>query len=176
MRVSHSLLKAWSIVVVFSVILLLGAVVPVVNANTQQQTVPTMPPPTKSPTVTSPSTPVNPPENTPTNSVQPSATSVMETYLPSTQTQMAATQTEFSVLKSSTVTIEPLTGTPSPAEETASLQIAVTMTVNPSISSHMSPEQENSKPGVLSVIGAGLGIVFLIALIIWFWRLEARSK
>jgi cobalamin biosynthesis Mg chelatase CobN len=167
----------WTIMVLFVSVLLLLAVTPEVKASKQYQTVPTIPPPTKSPTISPPTPPINTPENTPTYPLQPSTTSTQATRIPPTHTAVATTtQAEESLQNSPTATIGGSGGSPSPIGKTATTQTVGTRTINPTVPTQVSAEQENSKPGVLSLLGAVIGVVLLIAVSIWFWRLEIRSK
>ena len=118
------------IMVVVMVAILLIIIVPGARADMQHQTVPTMPPPTKSPTVTPPITATNPPGNTPTNSpantatnpALPSATFAEATSLPSTQTAEAvASETAESA------------GSPSAAPSVTALVETASPTLNPSM-------------------------------------------
>jgi hypothetical protein len=84
------------------------------SPDRQYQTVPTMPPPTKSPTITPFTTQPIPPLNTPTQSPHPSAAVTQVTSLPPTQTIEAVASATAEVLASSTISTEPSNPTTNP--------------------------------------------------------------
>jgi cobalamin biosynthesis Mg chelatase CobN len=177
LRASLRLRAQLTIMVVLSTLLLLLVLVTEVKANSQHQTVPTMPPPTKSPTVTPPGIPVISPENSPTHSLQPSATLMQATLLPPAQTATAAaTHTELAIQNSPTATFEQATASPALITGTMSSQENATMTASSLIPTQVPASQGQQSPTVYLMIGAGLGLIFLIALVIWIWRRKSRTE
>jgi hypothetical protein len=91
--------------------------VPGVRGSTQHQTVPTMPPPTESPTGTLPFTPTNPPQATATNAQATSTPPTGVTSIPPTQTAEAVASATIAAATSSpsrvpSVTLEAGTSSP----------------------------------------------------------------
>jgi hypothetical protein len=177
LRASLRLRAQLTILVVLSTLMLLLVLVTEVRANSQHQTVPTMPPPTKSPTVTLYVIPVISPENTPTHSLQPSATSMQATLLPPAQTATTtATHTEMALQNSLTATLEQVTASPALITGTMSSQENATMIASSLIPTQVPAIQGQQNPTVYLMIGAGLGLIFLIALLIWIWWRKTRTE
>jgi hypothetical protein len=114
----YQIVTSLTVMVVVGVLLVLG--VPGAEARPLYQTVPTMPPPTKSPTVTQPVPTSNPPGNTPTHSpantatsfVQPSATFAQATSLPPTQTVEGVASATAELASSPSATLLAVTAKP----------------------------------------------------------------
>jgi uncharacterized iron-regulated membrane protein len=155
-------------IVMLMVAILLVLWVPGARAENQHQTVPTMPPPTKSPTVTPLNTQTNPPAATPTKPTPPSPTNVQVTNLPPTSTTGAGTSTL--AVMTSTATLAVATRSPI-ATRTSNVIVdngaALQQTENPAITGGVTstPVAETSMEGFSQEWLFGLVIAAVVLLL-----------
>ncbi len=159
------------------VILLLGLLTRAALASPHYQTVPTMPPPTPSPSATS-TLRAQPTATHP----QPTATRPQATSLPPTQTAIAATETVVALTSSPTSTSIPATGTPSPTQTIAPAlpPLLIATSIPPATFTHTPTttpqpvEAGGGNLGLVCLVG-GLSIVVIIILL-GIWLVNRRRS
>ena len=176
-------------VAIFALLLQLCLLPEVSRAHPQYQTVPTMPPPSSTPTIT----PTKLPQYTPTRTPLPTATHLAATgtpphatsTFPTTPTGSPPTQTANAIsTETATVVSTTPTGTltytqpsqtgvavPTTGTPTVTLIIPNTLTPLPDIGS----EKSNGVVNVI-LVGAGVLLVVLILLAIWIKRKQQKVK
>jgi hypothetical protein len=157
--------------VIMLILLSISIYTPSVSASPAYQTVPTMPPPSLTPTTTAPARP------------QPSATHPQQTSIPPSQTAAAAfTETLVATTSTSTSTPYPATQTSIPAQPTvtgAVLQVTSTLltTATNTETPTASPATAVAGGNNFAMVGfvAG-GITVVVVILLGIWLLSRRPS
>jgi hypothetical protein len=163
-----------------TLVLCLGVLKPIAWAARQYQTVPTMPPPSDTPTSTHLPTATS--MLSTATSRPPTATSVQVTSIPPTQTAEKAASETAQLLPTETATIASPTSLPG---ATASLSGTATMTTEPGTVTQLTNtpvfmptttqvSSQGTNLGLYGVVGGGLVLVVLILAGV-FWRIRRRT-
>jgi hypothetical protein len=181
MHLGHRHQVVVSLIVILVVGILLALRVPGAEARPQYQTVPTMPPPTKSPTVTPSRTQIIPTASTPTSPALPSPTNAQASSTPLTPTMGAVVSTAAATFTATMAETKSI-----PIESPTSNVIVSNGSVVPQYENPLETESVTSTPlpetsmsGISQIWLLGLviaGVVLGLAVGLARWMLRKRSK